>query len=135
MTNNCARNLWPVHSVSPLGVDYQYEYRCWDGTPEMEPTALIALIPWLGLLFHLLAQTAENYMSPTLDRLRVRLNLSFNVAGVTLLAFGNGAPDVFSLIASYSATADIVESEEIGIGALLGSGVLSQRWSREVLLW
>ena len=120
---NCARNRWPVHSISPLGVDYQYAYRCWDGTPEMETTALFLLIPYLALLFHLLAQTAEDYMSPTLDRIRIRFNLSLNVAGVTLLAFGNGAPDVFSLIASYSATADIADSEEIGIGALLGSGV------------
>ena len=120
---DCARNQWPIHSVSPLGVDYQYAYRCWDGTPEMESTSLLLLIPYIGLLFHLLAQTAENYMSPTLERIRKRFNLSLNVAGVTLLAFGNGAPDVFSLIASYSATADITESEEIGIGALLGSGV------------
>jgi len=44
------------------------------------------------------------------------MKLPYNIAGVTFLAFGNGAPDVFSSISSFSGSSDIL----VGIGALLG---------------
>jgi len=50
------------------------------------------------------------------------LNLSDNVAGVTFLAFGNGAPDIFSVVTS------IVNSKgntgaALAIGELFGAGM------------
>jgi len=50
-----------------------------------------------------LASTADIYLSPALETLTVKFGLPDSLAGVTLLAFGNGAPDVFS---SISAAAD-----------------------------
>lgn len=47
-----------------------------------------------------LASTADLYLSPALEFLVVRFNISESLAGVTLLAFGNGAPDVFSSISA-----------------------------------
>lgn len=67
---------------------------------------LIAFIP-VGSLFvfigmYTLASTADVYLSPSLEHLTTAWGLSDSLAGVTLLAFGNGAPDVFSSIAAAS---------------------------------
>lgn len=49
------------------------------------------------------------------------MKLSQNVAGVTFLAFGNGAPDVFSAIAAISNAKD--GDAGLAFGALFGAGV------------
>lgn len=46
-----------------------------------------------------LASTSDDYLSPALETMTTKFSLSDSLAGVTLLAFGNGAPDVFSAIA------------------------------------
>ena len=48
----------------------------------------------------------------------ISLQLSQNVAGVTFLALGNGAPDLFS---SFSAISQ--EAAELSLGAILGAGI------------
>ena len=48
--------------------------------------------------FHLLQSTVEKYLSPTLTKISESLGCSQTLAGVTLLALGNGAPDVFTAI-------------------------------------
>lgn len=48
-----------------------------------------------------LGSTADQYLSPALEAIAERLSCSESLAGVTLLALGNGAPDVF---AAYSAS-------------------------------
>lgn len=47
-----------------------------------------------------------------------QLNVPYDIAGVTFLAFGNGAPDVFSAIAAYSSGVG-----ETGINELLGGAM------------
>jgi Ca2+/Na+ antiporter len=42
-----------------------------------------------------LASTADLYLSPALETMTIKFGLSDSLAGVTLLAFRNGAPDVF----------------------------------------
>lgn len=49
------------------------------------------------------------------------LKLSQNIAGVTFLAFGNGAPDVFSAIAAIGNSKN--GDAGLAFGALLGAGV------------
>jgi sodium/potassium/calcium exchanger 6 len=48
---------------------------------------------YLGM--YILATTADCYLSPCLEFITQRFGFSESLAGVTLLAFGNGAPDVF----------------------------------------
>ena len=57
------------------------------------------LATWLVIIIYALGTTADSYLIPQLNYLSALLKLSPDVAGVTLLAFGNGAPDVFTGIA------------------------------------
>lgn len=61
--------------------------------------AFLPLGLWLVVLIFALGTTADVYLIPQLNYLSEFLKLSPDVAGVTLLAFGNGAPDVFTGIA------------------------------------
>ena len=65
---------------------------------------VIALVPigaLLTLIFmYSLSSTADDYLSPSLEFLTVKLKISESLAGVTLLALGNGAPDIFSAISA-----------------------------------
>jgi len=56
------------------------------------------LLIFIGM--YLLSDTADAYLSPCLEFIVERLSCNESLAGVTLLAFGNGAPDVFGAIAS-----------------------------------
>jgi len=56
------------------------------------------------VLMYNLASTADLYLSPALEYVTIKFKMSESLAGVTLLAFGNGAPDVFSSIAASSGT-------------------------------
>ena len=60
----------------------------------------------LYVLMYCLASTADDYLSPSLEHIVVTFGLSESFAGVTLLAFGNGAPDVFSAIAAVSGSSE-----------------------------
>jgi sodium/potassium/calcium exchanger 6 len=72
----------------------------------------------LYILFYLISDTTNRYLSPALTILSDKLGMSQNLAGVTFLALGNGAPDVIS---------SIVGSEDdslvFALGALIGAGV------------
>lgn len=57
---------------------------------------------------------------PNLSAISTSLKLSHNVAGVTFLAFGNGAPDIFSALVAFSDP----RTAGLAIGALFGAGVL-----------
>jgi len=79
------------------------------------------LAGWLAVLFIGLGVTADAYFCPALRVIAKVLGLSENIAGVTFLAFGNGAPDIFSAIAAVnSATGGDVG---LAFGALFGAGV------------
>ena len=65
--------------------------------------ASLALLLLALLIFHVLSDTAEAHFSPNVRALADRLRLSPTAAGVTLLALGNGAPDVFGAHAAFAA--------------------------------
>ncbi|XP_064583109.1 mitochondrial sodium/calcium exchanger protein isoform X2 [Zonotrichia leucophrys gambelii] len=74
---------------------------------------------WLLYLFIILGVTAEKFFCPNLSAISTNLKLSHNVAGVTFLAFGNGAPDVFSAVVAFSDP----RTAGLAIGAVFGAGV------------
>ncbi|KAH7420742.1 hypothetical protein KP509_13G020200 [Ceratopteris richardii] len=81
---------------------------------------IVALALWILVLFYLLGTTASDYFSCTLEKLSQVLRLSPAVAGVTLLAIGNGAPDVFSSVAAFVSSD---RSASIGFGSVLGGAL------------
>ena len=73
---------------------------------------------WLALLFSLVGSTADEYIVPSLERLSDQLRLSPNVAGVTLLALGNGAPEFFTMFSAFKEG-----HGGVAVGSLLGGGM------------
>ena len=66
-----------------------------------------------------MGNTADAYFTPALSGICVKFKIPYQVAGVTFLAFGNGAPDVFASVTAFTGGQDVL----IGIGALLGATV------------
>ena len=73
----------------------------------------------ISFVFVFLKSTAERYLTPSLKNLAKELGLSQTLAGVTLLAFANGSPDI---IASFSAAGES-SGVFISIGGLFGAGL------------
>lgn len=71
---------------------------------------------WLVVLFYLLADTASNYFCNNLEGLSYILRLSPTIAGVTLLSLGNGAPDFFASVVSFTRSND----GAVGLNSILG---------------
>ncbi|CAF4262409.1 unnamed protein product [Rotaria sp. Silwood2] len=82
---------------------------------------LTLLAGWLLVLFVGLGVTADSYFCPALRVTARVLKLSENIAGVTFLAFGNGAPDIFSAVAAVGSA----KSGDLGLafGALFGASI------------
>ena len=79
------------------------------------PIFIIILI----ILFYLLSDTSNNFLGYSLTKIVDKLKINQNIAGVTILAFGNGASDVISsLVASKE-----IEGLEFAIGSLIGGGM------------
>eukprot|EP01135_Chromosphaera_perkinsii_P007718 Nk52_evm7s967 gene=Nk52_evmTU7s967 len=93
--------------------DYYRMYYCtFSG---MEWLAYILLFLWTVVLFYILASTADKYFCYALHTLAEKLRLSSDVAGVTLLALGNGAPDFFTAFAGLNNDAvDMVLGANVG---------------------
>ncbi|KAF3429008.1 hypothetical protein E2986_13298 [Frieseomelitta varia] len=80
---------------------------------------LLMMILWLLYMFLILATTADNFFCPSLAVIAGILRLSDNIAGVTILAFGNGAPDIFTSLASGADEGIIMFTELIGAGVFV----------------
>ena len=74
----------------------------------------------LAVAMYNLGSTADAYLSPALEAISDKLKCSESLAGVTLLALGNGAPDVF---ASISAGGTDAPSVNLQVAALTGSAL------------
>ena len=78
-------------------------------------------LSWVGLSmfasFYLLSNISDKYLSPSLSMLARKLKISEALAGVTLLAFANGAPDI---IAAFAAGGDENGGVFISVGSLFG---------------
>lgn len=88
-------------------------------TPSLLPLAITIYVIWLLFLFLVLGLIASDFFCPNLSAIASTLRLTHNVAGVTFLALGNGAPDVFSAMAAFSHP----QTAGLAIGALFGAGI------------
>nr|CAG4716577.1 unnamed protein product [Naegleria fowleri] len=83
-------------------------------------------IVWILILFYMLSNTAEVNFCPALTEICRILRLSPDVAGVTFLSLGNGAPDISSIIAGvFSGSTGFGVGEPIGAGVFVTSMVMS----------
>ncbi|XP_014602223.1 PREDICTED: sodium/potassium/calcium exchanger 6, mitochondrial-like [Polistes canadensis] len=80
---------------------------------------IFLIILWLSYLFLILRTTADNFFCPSLAVIANIMRLSENIAGVTILTFGNGAPDIFTSLVSGSEDAIIMFTELIGAGVFV----------------
>ena len=80
-------------------VDYRVFVHC-RAVSRAQAVAVMCLV--VALAFWILGDTAEGYFCPAVRTLADRWNLAPATAGVTLLALGNGAPDVFASLAAFS---------------------------------
>lgn len=78
-------------------------------------------VPFLSLLlllqFYILVKTAQDRFSVVVTKLSTHLNLSPSMGAVTILALGNGAPDVFASVAAVRGG-----HPRTGFGAILSAG-------------
>ncbi|XP_034727675.1 mitochondrial sodium/calcium exchanger protein isoform X2 [Etheostoma cragini] len=87
--------------------------------PNLTPLTITLCIIWLIFLFIILGLAASKFFCPNLSAISTSLHLTHNVAGVTFLALGNGAPDVFSAMAAFSHP----HTAGLAVGALFGAGI------------
>jgi sodium/potassium/calcium exchanger 6 len=98
---------------------YMNWYSCARTTGARGPL-LAAYVVLLCLLFVLLGSTAEEFFAPALEQMSRDMGLPPRFAGVTLLALGNGAPDVSATIAAVTNGGD---GYLLSLGALTGAGM------------
>ncbi|ODV90925.1 hypothetical protein CANCADRAFT_19192, partial [Tortispora caseinolytica NRRL Y-17796] len=97
-------------------LDYTQFYYC--SMIHVKPVGMFILILWLCVLFLTLGLSASDYLCPNLSTLSNLIGLSQGVAGVTLLALGNGSPDLLSTYAAFNA-----DSVSLALGELIGSAL------------
>ncbi|XP_013108180.2 mitochondrial sodium/calcium exchanger protein-like [Stomoxys calcitrans] len=75
---------------------------------------LILLLCLCILMFMILGTTADKFFCPALEVMSKMLGLSEHLAGVTLLAFGNGSPDLFTNLAGAKESAATLYTNMLG---------------------
>jgi len=95
-------------------IDYMSLYYC-----HSKVAGVVVMVAMLFYTLSLLATTADNYFVPVLETLSKILHLKEDVAGVTLIALGNGAPDVFTSISAMQSNSDF----PLMMGELLGASL------------
>lgn len=83
----------------------------------MKPVYFFLVTMWIVILFYCMYSIADRHFTWALEHLSSALRLSPDLAGLTLLAFGNGAPDFFTAVFGTS------EEPEMILGSSVGSGL------------
>ncbi|KAF3032535.1 hypothetical protein E8E12_003129 [Didymella heteroderae] len=95
-------------------ISYLTLYYC--RLPHAKPVAFIMMTLWLALLFSTIGIAASDFFCVNLNTIASMLGMSESLAGVTLLAFGNGSPDVFSTFAAFR-----THAASLAVGELIGA--------------
>lgn len=115
--NNCSNEtgLFP----------YLQLYYC--SAASIEWLVYIVLFGWMVVLFVLIGDVAEIFLSASLERIAEMHRMSPSLAGVTLLALANGCSDLATIIAGIlsAGSSAISLGEPIGAGTLVTSIVTS----------
>mmetsp|Transcript_23000 Transcript_23000/g.26695 ORF Transcript_23000/g.26695 Transcript_23000/m.26695 type:complete len:560 (-) Transcript_23000:161-1840(-) len=74
------------------------------------------------MIFHFLGSTSENYLAPALSTIADKFKFSETLAGVTLVALANGAPDVISAFSFVSGDA---KSFFTSLGSIFGANLFT----------
>nr|AKN21567.1 slc24a-7 [Schmidtea mediterranea] len=96
---------------------YQWQY-CAFGN-RWAPGILMFL--WFLFLLTGITTSADSFLAPCLVVVAKTMRMSENLAGVTLLALGNGAADVFSSLSAVTSNSN--PNVGLAFGAILGAGV------------
>jgi sodium/potassium/calcium exchanger 6 len=80
--------------------------------------SVIAYIAFLVMLFTALGLTASEFLCPNLDSISKIFKMSESLTGVTLLALGNGSPDLFGTLEAVKAN-----STSLAVGELIGAAL------------
>ena len=109
-----------LHCDTGSLIPYPELYYCLAQPAGPLAAALAALLAAAALvaLFRALSATAGDYFTPALTRAAAAARMPPRLAGATLLALGNGAPDIGAAVAAARGGA-----LELAAGALLGSGL------------
>lgn len=75
-------------------------------------------------MFYMMYVMADKHLTWTLEHLSRYCRMSPDMAGMTFLAFGNGAPDFFTAVFGASRSPDLILSSSIGSGLFTISVVL-----------
>ncbi|MCF8297408.1 MAG: calcium/sodium antiporter [Saprospiraceae bacterium] len=87
---------------------------------------LVGYILALLLSFYLLAQICDTYFVPALEKIAIKLKMSSDVAGATLMAIGSSAPELFiAIIAIIMPSEEAGGHVDIGIGTIVGSALFN----------
>ncbi|KAF1914825.1 sodium/calcium exchanger protein-like protein [Ampelomyces quisqualis] len=95
-------------------ISYLTLYYC--RIPRAKPVAFVLMTLWLAMLFSTIGIAASDFFCVNLNTIARLLGMSESLAGVTLLAFGNGSPDVFSTFAAFR-----THAASLAVGELIGA--------------
>ncbi|KAJ3373144.1 hypothetical protein GGF31_001132 [Allomyces arbusculus] len=96
-------------------VNYLHWHYCDVAAPWQIPSVVL-LLGWLVLLFATLGTAASEFFCPNLSTIAQHFEMSESLAGVTLLAFGNGSPDLVSTFSALTSGAG-----GLALGELVGA--------------
>ena len=97
-------------------INFYYLYYCLLNSSVI-PFIILSVI-FLITLFFILSSTSDLFLSTAMVKLIETYNINQNVAAVTLISFGNSAPDVISsLVASEN------DNISFSLGSMMGSGM------------
>ena len=100
-------------------ISYYELYEKFDGptNPIKHFLFILMLSLLLALLFYLMYSVSSDYLTPSLAHLSAACRMSPDMAGLTFLAFGNGAPDLFTAMLGAE------DAPEMILGSSIGSGL------------
>lgn len=95
-------------------LDYMYFLFCFCQTNLAHNIGILVICIWCCYLFCILGTTADKFFCPALTVISKELRMNENLAGVTIVAFGNGSPDIFTAIANTNSDSELMYSELLG---------------------